>query len=496
MRSLLLLLVATATPVFSAAAQVAGRDSVYRSSTLTLDEAITLARRNNYLHLVALSNRRSASAGLRTAYGQLLPQADASLTGQRQEGGRQIFNGGEFGASSDVNQSQYRVGISYRVNGATLMAPTVQRANRDAVEADISSSDEGLRSRVALQYLTVLQTQARADLQDTLVNAAKSQLVLAQARAIVGMGTQLDVSRAEIALGQQQVQQINLRNQVEIDKLKLFQEMGVPKPDVVNLTSRFVVTPAGFALGDLLQSARRQNPTIMALRARERVAGLAVRQQKSEYTPTLSLSTGFSGYTYQYTNPNFIVEQSQAQAAAERASCTRTEEVRAALGLSNRLALCGAIGVTDEAAAALRRANDPFPFDFTRSPRAIAATLSLPLFDGFAREQRVQEAQLARDRASNLLRASEISLTSDITAAYLTLTTSEKTVALQEQNSNKARAELKLMQDRYRVGMATFIDLTEARSAYERAESDRINAVYDYHKAFAILENAVGRPLR
>jgi hypothetical protein len=31
---------------------------------------------------------------------------------------------------------------------------------------------------------------------------------------------------------------------------------------------------------------------------------------------------------------------------------------------------------------------------------------------------------------------------------------------------------------------------------FERAESERINAIYDYHKAFAALESAVGSPLR
>ena len=40
------------------------------------------------------------------------------------------------------------------------------------------------------------------------------------------------------------------------------------------------------------------------------------------------------------------------------------------------------------------------------------------------------------------------------------------------------------------------VDVTDARAAFERAESDRINAVFDYHKAFAALESAVGRPLR
>ena len=52
------------------------------------------------------------------------------------------------------------------------------------------------------------------------------------------------------------------------------------------------------------------------------------------------------------------------------------------------------------------------------------------------------------------------------------------------------------MQDRYKIGATTFVDLTEARATYERSESDRINSVYDYHKAFAVLESAVGHPLR
>ena len=31
---------------------------------------------------------------------------------------------------------------------------------------------------------------------------------------------------------------------------------------------------------------------------------------------------------------------------------------------------------------------------------------------------------------------------------------------------------------------------------FERAENDRINAIYDFHKAYAALESAIGRPLR
>ncbi len=94
------------------------------------------------------------------------------------------------------------------------------------------------------------------------------------------------------------------------------------------------------------------------------------------------------------------------------------------------------------------------------------------------------------------VRAKDLALTADVTQAYLTLTTGAQTVALQEQNATKAKEELAYAEERYKVGLATFLDVTTSRGTYEQALIDRVNAVYDYHKAFAALENAVGRPLR
>jgi outer membrane protein len=190
------------------------------------------------------------------------------------------------------------------------------------------------------------------------------------------------------------------------------------------------------------------------------------------------------------------VQQASASIAESRDACIRQEEVRAALNLPNDLAQCQGLVLTDQQAAKLRSDNRQFPFNFQNSPKSISATISLPLFDGFAREQRVQEAQAASDDARFSVRARELALTADVTAAYLTLTTAAKTAALQAQNAAKARLELKFTQDRYRSGAVNLVDVTDARAAFERAESDRINAVFDYHKAFAALESAVGRPLR
>ena len=378
-----------------------------------------------------------------------------------------------------------------------MITPSLQRASRDAVEADITGATETLRSNVRQQYLSSLQAEANADLQDSLVVASQQELILAAgqrdrrlrhtARRPARRG------RTRTAAGGGAQGEKSGRNR---EAQAVSGDGNGAQPPGVRLVSQFPVTPTSLNLQELIESARRQNPGVLALRSREHVSDLNVRREKGEYSPTLSLSTGIGGYTYGYTNSNFPVQQASAQLDAARASCIRTEEVRAALNLSNQLAECNSMAFTDAQAQAIRSGNSRFPFSFTKSPRSFSAMLSLPLFDGFSREQRLQEAMASRSDARYSVRAKELALTADVTAAYLILVTAEKTVALQDQNAAKAKQELKLVQDRYRIGATTFVDLTEARATFERSESDRITAVYDYHKAFAALESAVGHPLR
>ncbi|HEY4671225.1 MAG TPA: TolC family protein, partial [Gemmatimonadaceae bacterium] len=372
MRTLLLIgLIAFAR---QASAQVTTPDST-SSATLTIDQAIDLARRNNPELQQISNNRIGAQAAVRSAYGALLPSADASLNVQQQQGGQQILGGSALGANADIRQSNYNIGFGYRLNSATLITPSLQKANRNAVEADITGAAENLRSNVTQQYLVTLRAEANADLQDSLVVAAQQQLVLAQAREIVGSGTQLDVNRADVALGLQKVQALQARNQIDIEKLRLFQLMGTPEPASVQLVSEFTVKPTNFNLQDLIASAHTQNPSVVALRSREHVADLNVKREKGEYSPTLSLATGIGGYTYGFTNSNFPVQQALSQFNNSRASCIRTEEVRAALNLSNQLAECTSMTFTDAQASAIRSGNAKFPFNFSSSPKAISATL-------------------------------------------------------------------------------------------------------------------------
>ncbi len=465
-------------------------------STLSLDDAIGIAKKNNPVYQQQLSGRTRARLALRSAYGAFLPGADASFSTGYRQGKPEFFGGVAFGATSDIISSSWGLNFNARMSAATVAEVRRARANMDAAEADVAAADLGLRSTVVAQFLTTLQSAASATLQDSLLKKVQLDLDLAKAKEGVGSGTALDVKRAEVAVGQQQVAVLRARNTAEVDQLKLFQQLGVARPGPVALVPVTTVAAPSFELGQLLDIARKSNPTLQGYQSRQTASAEGVRSARSAYTPTVSLGAQLGGYTTQYKNADYLVGQAQGQSASSQASCYTTDSLRRGAGLSAITAKCSAMTWTPAAAQALRDANKTFPFDFTSSPYNLSLTFSLPLFDKFGREQRLQEAQIARDNALYDVRKQELQMAADVTSAWTSLQAAYRTVGLQEQNAAAAQEALTLAQERYRVGASTFVELVQARNEYERASTDRIAAVYDYHRAWAALENAVGRPLR
>jgi len=463
-------------------------------AVLTLQQALAIARHNNPAFLQTVAAREGAAATERAAFGQLLPQLSANLYGGYQQGGQVVVSGSFLGASSDYLQSQYGLNLSYTLSANTLLTPAFERANHAAAVADVAGQGETLENLVAQQYVTAVEDQAKAALQDTLVADVLAQLELARARVEAGSATPLDSARAAVTYGQQKVQALQAHNLVAIDKQRLFQQLGVAAPPVVQLADVYPVVAPGFSLDSVLALARRANPQVNALRARTHAADVGVRRAVGQYAPTLQVQTGIGGYTFQYTNDAFLVGSAQAQLAQQVGSCMALDTIGRAAGLPARN--CGSTALTPSQVASIRAGNRAFPFTFQNLPRQITAVFSLPIFDGFQREQRLEQAEVTRETARYTERARELQLTADVTSAYLTLTAAVQTVGIQEQNAAAAREALNLAEERYRVGASTFVDVADARAAFERAENDRISAVYDYHKAFAALETTVGKPLR
>jgi outer membrane protein len=487
----------TAPPPSQAPAAPAPQTGVNAAGpTLSLEDAVATARRNNPQFLVSENGRRRAQANLLGANGALLPNLNLSLGSGYREGRAQFFAGQPFGSTSGTLSSDWGADASVNYSLGIAANRRAARAGVAAADADIGGAGATLRANVTQQYINALQQDARVRLQDTLLVTARAQLELAKARAQVGVGTVLDVRRAEVTVGQTEVARLQAQNQAEVERLRLYQQLGVEPRTDVRLTTGFQLTPVSVPLADLLAQARQASPALNAFRARERAAQLDVRAAQSQYLPSLGLRASIGGYTQQQTDIGQTISQQQRQTAAGLQQCQTQAQLYTRVGLPFDVNCAQEFAFTDADAARIRSANRAFPFSFTRAPYNLSLGFSLPVFNGFQREQQIQTASAAERDAEYRRREQELRLSADVTAAYRTLLTDQRAADLQQRNAQVAREALVLAEERYKVGASTFIDVLTARGDFERAQNDYITAVYQYQRDFATLENAIGRPLR
>lgn len=483
------------------------------TSTLTLAEALNQGRARSPDYLAVLNDAGPARWAVRNAYGSFLPSADVSgslgYTGE----GSSTFGGSNFTQTSPSLGSSYSIGLGWQFSGATLAGPGTQRANLRATEADIEAARVNLTADITDQYLTALAAMAQADA--AVVQVARNQvfLDLARARHQVGQATLLDVRQAEVQKGNSDIALLRARQDEADQKLELFRRMGVPAPvDVegVGLADAFQVTEPHFAADSLYALATMENPEYRALQARGEAAKWSHRATRSRYLPSLAARAGWSGFTQEFTREETLVNNAFGGGLAAAENCRFQNDIITRLTSplpypnGGMVADCNAFAGLDATGNALDPAlersildaNDQFPFDFQSQPFQASLTVSLPLFTGFGRRLDVARAKAAREDAEEAVRRSELQLGALVQSRLGALSTDYRAIAVQAANREAARDQLRLAQDRYRVGSGTSLELSDAQNAVSQAETNYINAVYTYHRAFVALEAVVGRPLR
>ena len=489
------------------AADTAGVSSPAPAVTLSLQDAIQQARANSPAFRQILNDAAPAKWGVRNAYASFLPTVTAAGDLGYTGSGQTNFGGGFIQPTSAFLTSGYSLGLNWQLDGRVLSGPGQQKALQKATEEDISGAGINLRADITTQYLNALQANAQVGVARQQVVRNLDFLTRAQARYKVGQATLLDVRQAEVIKGQSDVALLRANQAENEAKLELLRRMGVEPPvaiEQIGLSDSFPVTPPEVQLKDLQAMADEQNPLLRSLRARQDASTWNVRAARSEFLPSLSVQAGWSGFTQEFTDEGLLLGGQLQSAQADAARCSYDNQVRTALNLGGQTADCfGAFGLNgsgtaldDRVSQQIRSANDVFPFDYTGQPFRANLTISLPIFTGFSRSLRVSQARAQELDADEDVRARRLQVRSDVHARFLAMQTSYQAIAVQEANRASARDQLRLAQDRYRLGAGTSLEVSDAQNAVQQAEGDYVNAVYDYHKAVAALEAAVGRPLR
>jgi outer membrane protein len=468
--------------------------------TLTLEQALDSARTANPELLTQRNDSRTARAAVRQARLDLLPSASVNTgvgytaPGDLRQGSVVLASG-----SPAYYSSQYGLDFTYQLTGAKLMQPTLARAQRRATEQRIVGFEATVVSEVRQQYLASLQALEQAGQAERELTRTREHERLAHARLDVGAGTPLDLRRAEVERGQAEVNLLQRRNTYQTELLKLGQAMGAPLAPGTRLVSTFALFEPKWTVDELVAQALEANPTLLSARATAQAAATGVRAARSQYLPSVGMRVGYGGYVASAGNLDPLYQQSVISTQGKFSACQYNNQVGALLGTAP--ADCSRYNTSDPAVVAalrqgVRDANPSFPFGFTGQPMTASLSLSLPLFNGWSRERQVEDARVQRDNADLAVRTQELKLRTDLGSALLNLQTAYGVAELQTQVVGRATEELRLAQERFRFGVASSVEVTDAQTSLALAEQGRIDAIYNYHKSLAALEALVGRPLR
>ncbi len=468
-------------------------------ANLTLADAISLARANNPTYRQAIHDRAPAAWQVRSAWASLLAPTVTASGGLGYAGpGQQTFLTSSFSQSVSTWSSSYGFNLAWALSGQTLTQPGLRKAQLNAADADVLGAETSVVNAVTQEYLTVLQARDNAEVARQQLQHDEEFLKLAQARYDVGRASLIDVRQAQVARGQAQVALLRARTAVQVEKLRLFQAIGVPAPvDIasVQLTDSFSVQTPTWQLTELLALAEQQNPPLKALRERESAARWGVRAATTSYGPSLSLTAGWSGFTQKLSDLTPSLAAVDANAAANDSTCRYANSYWLNSGLPPLY--CGIYATqAGTQKQALRTQNTAYPYHFTPQPFQARLTVSIPLWGDFQQPLLVSQAKAQQQDLEESVRARGLQVQTEVNQAFLQLETAYQAIAIQDTNRLRAREQLQLATERYRVGSGTFFELLDAQVAALRAETDYVSALYDYHKAVAALEAAVGRPLR
>jgi len=282
-------------------------------------------------------------------------------------------------------------------------------------------------------YDVIAQRQLRTAAEER-VRRATEQMSVARARVLSGAAVQTDSLQLLLELTRAQVDELIQSSALTIARLQLGRRVGRDGPvDAAPLDATpFRELP--LALGAAVEEATRSSPALLVARAEQRLADAAFKSERAAYLPRLTLFGSWQGFD-----------------------------------------------------------DDLIPDATNRT--VVGAALSLPIFDGGARELRVFRASTARRVADAAAADAQRAAARNVTEAYETYTTARATTDLAERGVTVARENLRVQTERYGAGATTIIDLITAQVDLTEAEVALVQARFATRLALAGVEAILGRRL-
>jgi outer membrane protein len=124
---------------------------------------------------------------------------------------------------------------------------------------------------------------------------------------------------------------------------------------------------------------------------------------------------------------------------------------------------------------------------------AAGANVSIPVFNGFLFNAEAKEAKLRAQAGQERVRTLRDTIARDVRTAVLNAQAAFQRIGVTQEMLKQANFALDLAQARYKIGLSSIVELTQAQLAQTQAEIANASARYAYQTALAEVRYQVGQ---
>ena len=401
------------------------------TQTITFDEAISIALRQNTTLKQANNASALNSANVKQQRLSLLPDLRFNTT-TGQTYGRGFSE--DEGRIIDQTTQSMNAGVSSSVtlfNGLSNIASLRSaKLSEDAGERNVQRAEQTVAFTVASNFLALVQQQEQVGVQQENLAAQEAQEKQIQAYVNAGSRAISDLYQQQATVAAARSQLVNAQRALELAKVDIIQALNLdPRgnyaftPPALDTTTANI-SSVSFNLDSLLTRALSQRSDLFAQQAAVSAAQQDVKAAKGGRWPALSLA---AGYNSAYNSAT-------------------------ALGFYDQI---------DQ-----------------RRGGSIALGFSIPLFDRGTVDLATQKAEISEDNARLDLKDRQQQIGLEVRRAYLDYAADKQQLDAAGAQLRAAQLALQTSQQRYNVGAATLLEVTQARATQLQAASALVTARY------------------
>ncbi|WP_028524137.1 TolC family protein [Runella limosa] len=328
-------------------------------------------------------------------------------------------------------------------NAQWLLGLKAAQAYRELAVKNVTQSKIQVAENVSKAYYSVLVAEERAKLLDLNIQRLDSLTREMSAMNQKGFVEKLDVDRLEVSLNNLKTERSKVQNLVDLSYYMLKFQMGMKLDDTIVLTDRINENEVARIETEVKADNNAsfsydQRIDYSILKSNLLLSEMDVENNKRGYYPTVA---AFAGYGYNTGRNKF----SQL--------FTSPWFNNANIGLS----------------------------------------VNIPVFDGFAKKYKIQQAKFTVDKVKQSMSLVEQSIDLQIRSANITIVNGLETLKSQKRNLDLAQEVVRVSKIKYQSGTGSNIEVINAESALKEAQTNYFASLYDLLLAKIDLDKAKGK---